>query len=87
MDQKCETCGTPYNDHTHLTVCPHDPLADAETLSRKDAAHLLLGKVVRFRHQTRQGPDHRITSVNWHGMVTLLDLPGDFDPSLFVPTA
>ncbi len=47
----------------------------------------LFGKPVRFQHQWKTGPDHRVQSVGFTGMVTLVDMEGEFAPHLFVTTS
>jgi hypothetical protein len=52
-------------------------------MERKDAAIRLLGRTVRFAHQP-EGPDRRIDSIGWSGMVTVAGMAGEFAPHLFV---
>lgn len=81
---KCVTCGEAFDDAARTTICPHQLLMSDAHLRQKDLAYALMGKVVRFAHQP-DGPDHRIVSCNYIGMVTLRDIVGEFAPSLFNP--
>jgi hypothetical protein len=85
MERACDECGRNYDDARCLTYCPHDPfLSEFEAEMKDCATSLLLGKTVRFLHQWRTGPDHRVQSVGFTGMVTLADMVGEFAPYLFV---
>lgn len=84
MDRVCEECGGSYDDARCLTYCPHDPFLSEFEVAQKDCAISLLGKSVRFVHEWRTGPDRRVQSVNFVGMVTLEDMIGEFAPHLFV---
>jgi hypothetical protein len=79
----CEKCHKRYDDAERSTICPHELLWDPETLARKDVSISLLGKHVSFAHQPH-GEVHQVTAVNFEGMVGLHDLPGWFDPIVFV---
>ncbi len=80
----CEECGLHYDDARRLTYCPHEPLMPDDDLARKDAGMALFGKTVRFNHQRDSGPDMRVQSVGWNGMVTIDAFPGEFAPHLFI---
>lgn len=85
MNILCVDCFTYFDDARRLSYCPHEPLASDEILDRKDAAaRLLMANTVRFNHEADTGPDRKIQSVSWDGMVTLGDLAGEFAPHLFV---
>lgn len=87
MDRTCDDCGMRYDDARRLTYCPHDPLMSDADLAQKDMAISLTGKTIRFNHQHDTGPDFRVQSVGWNGMVTLDAFPGEFAPHLFVVVA
>ncbi len=91
MIVECQECGEHYDDARLLTYCPHDPFLTEFEAAQKDCAISLIGKPIRFHHQWKTGPDHRVQSVNFVGMVTLVDMVGEFAPYLFVveswPTA
>lgn len=85
MERTCDDCGVRYDDARMTTICPHEPFLSEFEAAQKDCAmQLLLGKAVRFHHQWKTGPDHRVQSVNHVGMVTLDDMVGEFAPHLFV---
>jgi hypothetical protein len=84
MMTTCTDCGLTYDDARRMTFCPHEPLMSDEDLAQKDAAIALLGRRIRFNHQRETGPDMRVRSVGWNGMVTVDALPGEFAPHLFV---
>ena len=85
MNVRCDDCGKEYDDAERDTGCPHERFLSVEDQARKDMAISLIvaGRPIRFAHQP-DGPTHRIQAVNWIGMVTLDDLPGEFAPHLFV---
>lgn len=85
MERRCEDCGRAYDDARRLTYCPHDPLMSDADLAQKDLGLSLIDRKVRFNHQSETGPDVRVTSVLWNGMVTIDALPGEFAPHLFTP--
>ena len=79
----CDKCGTNYDDADRLTFCPHELIMSADDLVQKKQALELVGRTVRFAHETN-GPDRRISSVAWNGMVTVDGMDGVFAPHLFV---
>lgn len=83
MMRPCPDCGLDYDDGRCLTFCPHEPLMSDDDLARKDAAMALIGKTVRFLHQTETGPDLHVSSVGWNGMVSVREFVGEFGPHLF----
>ncbi len=87
MMVKCQECDKRYDDARRLTYCPHEPLMSDDDLAQKDAGMALIGKTIRFNHQRDTGPDMRVQSVGWNGMVTLVDMVGEFAPHLFVVVA
>ena len=85
MMVRCEECGARFDDALRLTYCPHDKLMDDKSMKQKIAAIALSdGGPVRFAHQKNTGPDYRILSISWDGMITLDALHGEFAPHLFV---
>lgn len=80
----CAECGRNYDDARRLTYCPHEPFLSEFEAAQKDCAMSLFDKPVRFHHQWKTGPDHRVQSVGFTGMVTLVDMVGEFAPHLFV---
>ena len=87
MDRTCDYCGKSYDDARMMTYCPHEAFLSEFEAAQKDCAMSLFGKTVRFHHQWKTGPDHRVQSVGFTGMVTLADMPGEFAPHLFVVAA
>lgn len=89
MRVTCRHCQLSYDDAERFTFCPHDRLKPLDDQQRHELALSLMseGLAVRFNHQATTGPDHRITAVALSGMVSLHDLPGEFDPGLFVQVA
>ncbi len=85
MRRPCRDCGRTYDDALAETTCPHDRFISDSAAARKDAACALVGKTVRFAHQP-DGPDRRVTSISFDGMVTLdsPEVAGLFAPHLFV---
>ena len=84
MERTCEECAAVYDDARCTTICPHEPFLSEFDAAMKDCATTLLGKKVRFHHQWETGPDHTVQSVGFTGMVTLVDMAGEFAPHLFV---
>lgn len=83
MMTTCKTCHALFDDADQTTICPHDLIMPAPDLAQKKAGlKLLEAGAVRFNHQP-DGPDHRVTSVGWNGMIGLHDMPGEFAPHLF----
>ena len=80
---KCDKCGTEYDDADRLTICRHELIMSADDLVQKKQAIGLVGRTVRFAHEPN-GPDRRISSVSWNGMVTIDGMDGVFAPHLFV---
>lgn len=78
----CRDCNASYDDARMWTICPHEPFLTVEQALQKDLAAKLIGKRIRFAHQS-EAETHLITSILWDGMVTLDDLPGEFAPHLF----
>jgi hypothetical protein len=83
MMRVCADCGQRYDDGRRLTCCPHSPLMSDEDLAQKDLAMGLIGKTIRFNHLTEAGPDCRVTSIGWNGMVTIEGWAGEFAPHVF----
>ena len=83
MITTCDDCGSAYDDARRLTYCPHDEFMSEDDLAQKDLAISLCQKPVRFRHQP-DGLAHRIQAIGFTGMVTLVDMVGEFAPHLFV---
>jgi hypothetical protein len=83
MNVTCPTCKTEYDDAERLTYCPHDLLYPPEILKQKDLALSLVGKRVRFRHQTDYEARF-VTTVLHDGMIVVEGLTGEFAPHLFV---
>jgi hypothetical protein len=83
MRRNCTECHASYDDAARLTYCPHDPLMSAEDLEQKDAAIKLIAKPLHFAGQP-DGPEVRVESISWNGMVTLKGWSGQFAPHLFV---
>lgn len=83
MIRHCEECPAAYDDARCSTICPHDPFLTIEQAEQKDLACSLIGKRVRFNHQS-ETETHVIL---WDGMVELDDLPGQFAPHLFTAAA
>lgn len=84
MRVTCPKCALTYDDAEASTICDHAPIfADPADLERKIAGIALLGKTIRFNHQL-DGPDHRVRTLLWNGMVELHDMVGEFAPHLFV---
>ena len=83
MFVRCDKCGTNYDDADRFTFCPHELIMSADDLVQKKQALELIGRTVRFAHQPN-GPDRRIISVAWNGMVTVDGMDGVFAPHLFV---
>lgn len=86
MMVRCDECGVDFDDARNLTYCPHAALMSDSDMAQKDLAIALIadGKPVRFAHQAETGPDYRIISIGWNGMVSLHGQPGEFAPHLFV---
>jgi hypothetical protein len=74
-----------YDDAERFTICPHSPIfADPQDLERKKLGISLLGKTIRCAHQVDVGPDRRVHTLHWNGMVEIDGLVGEFAPHLFV---
>jgi hypothetical protein len=84
MRRHCNYCSAPFDDAESSTICPHPLIMPREDLDRKIAALKILGKYVRFAHQAAEGPNRRVESVNFIGMVTIQGMTGEFAPHLFV---
>lgn len=78
----CENCNHKYDDAYRWTICPHNLLMPIEDLRRKDLAIKLIGRKVRFHHE-KNDVFHRVTAVNYIGMISIEGFVGEFDPSLF----
>ena len=85
MFQTCPHCLDDFDDARRSTICPHDRFLSEEAMARKDAAIALIGRKIRFAHEPL-GPDRRIQSVGWNGMVTIHGFDGEFAPHLFILT-
>lgn len=83
MQVSCGKCGISYDDARRFTFCPHNSFMTEAELGQKDAGIALVGKTIRFAHEP-DGPDRRVQSVGFTGMVTLHDMTGEFAPHLFV---
>jgi len=86
MITTCPDCKASYDDARLSTICPHDPFLTVQQAEQKDLSCSLIGKRVRFAHQS-ETEVHTIMSIGWDGMVQLRDLPGQFAPHLFVAVA
>ncbi len=84
MRTTCPSCGHTYDDAARSTICPHGRFMSAADLAQKDAGLALIGKAICFAHEPN-GPTRRVQAVGWNGMVTLVDMAGEFAPHLFVP--
>lgn len=88
MMTTCGSCGRSYDDATRWTYCPHERFISAELAAQKDLAFSLMGKDVRFAHESPESyTAHRVQSINHSGMVTLhpdSGMVGEFAPHLFV---
>jgi hypothetical protein len=80
----CIKCCAVYDDAECWTICPHELFMPREDLERKKRALEIIGKKVRFRHQSEKGPDYLVQCVCWNGMIELEGLVGEFAPDLFV---
>lgn len=86
MIRQCDECPASYDDARCSTICPHGAFLTVQQAEQKDLACSLIGKRVRFNHQS-ETETHAIRAVLWDGMVELDDLPGQFAPHLFAAVA
>lgn len=84
MNRTCEDCGLLYDDARQWTTCPHEPLMSDQDLARKDLACALTGQNLLFFHQEPDHKPYRIQSIGFNGMVTLVGLEGEYEPSWLV---
>ena len=52
MITTCPDCKASYDDARLSTICPHDPFLTVQQAEQKDLSCSLIGKRVRFAHQS-----------------------------------
>jgi hypothetical protein len=80
MTRICENCGKEYDDADCITTCPHALIMPRQDLDRKKQALSLMGKTVRFNHNTQA---LHIEAITWNGYICIAGIPGEFAPHLF----
>lgn len=79
MKTTCGICGLAYDDAAASTVCPHDALAPAAVLARKDLAWTLLGRDVTIPEDRRTA--RRVHGIRWDGRVLVEGITAPVDPA------
>ena len=82
MIRTCELCDRQFDDARQLTFCPHAKLMSDADMDQKILGLSLIGKTLTFNHEP-DGPERRVSSVGWNGMVSINGMDGEFAPHLF----